>query len=96
MNTVTRMSLVAWLSLVLIACGGGGGESNSASPAPQPSPATPADSGANDTEQTETEAANEAADTTAELLSTPDFDFTGSFELNVKVAPAPTEVCSTT
>ncbi|REL28028.1 hypothetical protein DXX93_16625 [Thalassotalea euphylliae] len=84
------MALVALLPLVLAACGGGD-DSSSASPAPQPAPATPADSGASDsnTEQTETETANQAADTTAELISTPEFEFTGTFELNVKVAPAP-------
>ncbi|REL36544.1 hypothetical protein [Thalassotalea euphylliae] len=94
-NQLGKLVLAALFSAALTACGGGEGGESTNSPVPAttpPAPATPSDNNTSSdasNEQTEAEAANEAADTTAELVSTPDFDFAGSFELDVTIAAAP-------
>lgn len=73
MTSLTTSVMVALLS----ACGGGGGDSKSSTPvAPAPEPVA-------------TSGNNEEEEVTADLTTTPDFTFSGSYELTVVVEKAP-------
>lgn len=87
-NKVNKLVLTALFSVVLVACGGGSSDKESSESSTLPVPATTSSNDSSN-EQTDTQAANDAADKTAELVSTPEFDFAGSFALDVTIAAAP-------
>lgn len=75
-NLFTKSLTASLLAALLTACGGGGGDSKSSAPvAPAPEPVA-------------TSGNNEEEEVTADLTTTPDFTFSGSYELTVVVEKA--------
>lgn len=74
-----NLIIICLFSIGLLACGGGGGSSSE-----QPEPA-PTDT----TQVVQTDTSTNEVKTTAELVSTPEFTFTGNFELTVVIGKQP-------